>query len=225
MQDIVSNLKRTKLSDPCGGNIGWARVIVEKPIGYDRNSAVELEKILSVLKDEQVYRIDHYFGKEMVQGIFNFRFSNNFLESDWNNKHIEKIEIKLLESIGVENRGSFYDKVGSLRDVGQNHLLSVLALLTMDDPIDASAHSVREMRQKLLSQVTRMNLEEVKQNTFRAQYENYDKITGVEKNSETETYLWHVETFGEEWMEKTIQQLENRLNTIIEMNSTSYATN
>jgi len=189
MHEIVSNLKRTKLSDPCGGNMGWARVIVEKPIGYDKNSAVNLEKTLSVLKDEQIYRIDHYFGKEMVQGIFNFRFSNNFLEEDWNNKRIEKIEIKLLESIGVETRGNFYDKVGALRDVGQNHLLSVLALLTMDDPRDASAESVREMREKLLSQVTVMNTEEVVQNTFRAQYEGYDKIEGVEKNSETETYF------------------------------------
>ncbi|MFA7314658.1 MAG: glucose-6-phosphate dehydrogenase [Candidatus Magasanikbacteria bacterium] len=189
IHDIVSNLKKTKLSDPCGGNFGWARIIVEKPIGYDKKSALELEKILSILKDEQIYRIDHYFGKEMVQGIFNFRFSNNFLEEDWNNKHIEKIEIKLLESVGAENRGNFYDKVGALRDVGQNHLLSVLALLTMDDPKDANAESVREMREKLLSQITIMNTEEIKQNTFRAQYEEYDKIVGVEKSSETETYF------------------------------------
>lgn len=186
---VIKNLKHSKLSEPCGGDAGWARVLVEKPIGSDAKSADVMEKVLSVLKQEQIYRIDHYFGKEMIQGILNFRFSNNLFEDSWDNEQIEKIEMRLFEEIGVEDRGEFYDAVGALRDVGQNHLLSVLALLTMEHPENYNDTSIRASREKVLAQLHQPSLADVKQHTYRAQYEGYEKIEGVKRNSDTETYF------------------------------------
>lgn len=186
---IVDNLTKTGLSEPCGGLEGWSRFIVEKPFGNDGKSAKKLDKILESFKSEQVYRIDHYFGKEMVQSILNFRFSNNLLEHNWNNQHIEKIEMKLFEDIGVETRGSFYDSIGTLRDVGQNHLLAVLSLLTMDAPKSFNAESFVEARGNILKNLRKHTKSEIAQSTYRAQYKGYDEIKGVKNNSRTETYF------------------------------------
>ena len=188
MTPIIKNLKATGLHTPCGGDEGWARVIVEKPFGSDAKSATALEKTLSIFKQEQIYRIDHYLGKEMVQGILNFRFSNNLLEHNWSNKHIERIDISLLESLGAEDRGSFYESVGALRDVVQNHLLSIVSLLAMDNPGSFDPRAIRNAREKVLRDCVLPTKKAIQDTTFRAQYQGYTKIPGVSSRSKVETY-------------------------------------
>ncbi len=189
--EILGNLHKTGLSKPCGGpDEGWTRVIVEKPFGKDLKSARDLDKLLGGLFEEnQIYRIDHYLAKEMLQNILTFRFSNNLFESSWGNDLIERINIRLLESIGVEDRGGFYDGVGALRDVGQNHLLQMLALATMDKPRTLSAADIRASRAKILDTLAVPSKEDVKNGTFRAQYDGYRTIKGVTLDSDTETYF------------------------------------
>lgn len=190
IKGLLENLKKSDLNKPCGGLKGWSRLIIEKPFGSDAKSAHELEKILAnSFEQEQIYRIDHYLGKEMVQGIINFRFSNNLLEHNWNNQHIEKIEMKLLEKIGVEDRGSFYESVGALKDVGQNHLLAILALITMNNPASFNAEAIRSSRIEILKNMHKPSQAEIEKNTFRAQYNGYKNIKGVKKNSKIETYF------------------------------------
>lgn len=187
---IFKHLAASGLTIPCGPNEGWTRVIVEKPFGENQKTAEELDMLLGKLfKEEQIYRIDHYLAKEMLQNILNFRFSNTLFEQSWNNKFIEKIEIRLLESIGVEGRGGFYDGVGALRDVGQNHLLQMLALITMEDPGNLEAETVRRLRAQVLNSLRVFTSREIKNYTFRGQYKGYREIKGVVTNSKTETYF------------------------------------
>lgn len=189
-ESIFKNLHDSGLTIPCSPEEGWTRVIVEKPFGRDLKTAEELDLLLAKLfKEEQIYRIDHYLAKEMLQNILSFRFSNNLLEESWSNKYIEKIEIRLLEKIGVEDRGTFYDGVGALRDVGQNHLLQMLALVTMDHPKDYDSGTVRATRANLLKKLRIPDKKEVENFTFRAQYDGYRNIKGVDPKSTTETYF------------------------------------
>ena len=189
IQPIVNNLKRSKLAEPCGGDEGWSRIIIEKPFGSNARTALALEKTLSCFREEQIYRIDHYLGKEMVQGIMNFRFSNNLFEHSWNNKNIESIEMKLWEEIGAEDRGSFYETVGALRDVGQNHMLSMVALLTMDFPPSMDADGIRRARATVLKRLQKPTIQQAGRKSYRAQYAGYNKIEGVNKKSKVETYF------------------------------------
>jgi glucose-6-phosphate 1-dehydrogenase len=123
---VFKHLHDSKLSEPCSPEEGWTRIIVEKPFGTDYKTAEELDTLLgNIFKEVQIYRIDHYLAKEMIQNILTFRFSNNLFEHSWNKNTIESIEIRVWEDLGVEERGSFYDGVGALRDVGQNHLLQM----------------------------------------------------------------------------------------------------
>lgn len=192
---MFNHLYSSGLTIPCGPDEGWTRVLVEKPFGKDAKTAERVDMLLSKLfKEEQIYRIDHYLGKEMLQNILSFRFSNNLLEQSWNNKFIEKIEIKLLEKIGIEGRGPFYDGLGALVDVGQNHLLQMLALVMMDNPTNLSAEVVRRKRQEILESLCVPSVDEIKKDTFRGQYINYLKIEGVDKKSKTETYF-KIKTF------------------------------
>ncbi|MBU6447903.1 glucose-6-phosphate dehydrogenase, partial [Patescibacteria group bacterium] len=139
-QEILKNLVASGLTKTPGPKKSWTRVLVEKPFGTDYKSSEELDNLLAKLfKEEQIYRIDHYLAKEMLQEILAFRFSNNIFENIWCREFISSIDIRLWESIGVEHRGNFYDKVGALRDVGQNHLLQMLALVAMEKPADFSA--------------------------------------------------------------------------------------
>lgn len=187
---IVNNLATFGLTKPCSGEEGWTRVIVEKPFGKDSKTAAELDVLLGKLfREEQIYRIDHYLGKEMLQNILAFRFCNKLFENNWNNQSIERIEIKLLEKIGVEERGKFYDGIGALRDVGQNHLLQMLALITMNHPSNLDDKFIREKRAEVLKTLKPPSVEEIKSSTFRAQYNNYKEIHGVDSNSTTETYF------------------------------------
>ena len=117
---IITNLHDSGLTAPCSPEEGWTRVILEKPFGTDLKTAIDLDRQLGKLfKEEQIYRVDHYLAKETVKNILVFRFSNTFLTPAWNNKYIEKIEVKLLEKIDIAGRGAFYDRVGALRDVGK----------------------------------------------------------------------------------------------------------
>ena len=189
-QKIFERLAGSGLTIPCGPDEGWTRVIVEKPFGHDLKTAEELDTLLAQLfKEEQIYRIDHYLAKEMLQNILVFRFSNNLFEEEWGNKLIDKIKIRTWELNGVENRGHFYDGIGALRDVGQNHLLQMLALVTMDRPSSYDSDEVRKKRAELLSTLVPLSEEDIKQKTFRGQYKGYEGIAGVKKNSKTETYF------------------------------------
>ena len=189
-RQIFTNLEKSGLTKPCSPAEGWSRVLVEKPFGDDFKTAQELAKFLaSLFKEEQIFIIDHYLGKEMVQNILAARFSNNLFEHIFNSEYIQSISLTLLEKKGVEQRGPFYDAVGALRDVGQNHLLQLLALLTMNAPLSLDAKYIRERRAEILKYLKPLTQSEIKRHTFRAQYQNFDQISGVKKGSQTETYF------------------------------------
>ncbi len=187
---IFTHLHGSGLTIPCGPEEGWTRVIVEKPFGRDLKTAEELDRLLGkMFKEVQIYRIDHYLAKEMVQNIVSFRFSNNLFERTWNKDSIKKIEIRAWEKVGVENRGAFYEGVGALRDFGQNHLLQMLAFVTMPQPSNLSAEAIRQSRAEVLKTLIIPKAVEVKKNSFRAQYEGYRNIVGVSPDSQVETYF------------------------------------
>ena len=189
-QTILGNLSTSRLTSVCNAETGYTRVLIEKPFGHDVTSSKALDELLaSLFREEQIYRIDHYLAKEMLQGILAFRFHNDLLESTWNREGIERIDISLLETIGVEKRGRFYDGVGALRDVGQNHLLQMLALVTMDQPRSLDADGIRTARAALLKMLRPPLPHEVARSSYRAQHEGYRDIEGVEPDSTTETYF------------------------------------
>ena len=188
--DILDRLRESRLAEGCSPEEGWTRVLVEKPFGHDEKSAKALDaRLARLFKEEQIYRIDHYLAKETFRNVLVFRFLNNLFEGEWGGGLIEKIYIREYENIGVEGRGAFYDPVGALRDVGQNHLLQMLALVTMERPEDLSAAAVRRARAAILGTLIPPTLEEVRRSTFRAQYEGYRSIKGVAPRSDTETYF------------------------------------
>jgi glucose-6-phosphate 1-dehydrogenase len=187
---IFQHLADSGLTIPCGGDEGWTRVLVEKPFGNNLKTAEDLDMMLARLfKEEQLYRIDHYLGKEMLQNILEFRFANALFEGLWNNRHVKKIEVRILESLGVENRGAFYDGVGALRDVGQNHILQMLSLVTMDRPATFESTDVRQKRAEIFSFLKRPTPDRLADTTFRGQYNGYKHIAGVNPKSPTETYF------------------------------------
>ncbi len=187
---ILNHLHDSALTKPCSAEEGFTRILIEKPFGKDEKTAKQLEIQLSKLfKEKQIYRIDHYLAKEMLQNILNFRFGNSLFEGSWNNQYIEKVRIHLWETLGVEKRGTFYDGLGALRDVGQNHLLQMLALVTMDRPKTLSTEDIRSKRFEMLSTLILPNKNEINNFTYRAQYNNYQKIKGASSSSQTETYF------------------------------------
>lgn len=189
-RNIFKHLARSSLTEPCSPEEGWTRVIVEKPFGNNLKTARELERLLANLfREIQIYRIDHYLGKEMIQNILTFRFSNTLFEKIWNRDFIEKIDIRLFEKLGVEDRGAYYDSVGALRDMGQNHILQMLALITMDHPESYGADAIRFRRTEVLKNLRVPTRAEIKKQSYRAQYREYRNIQGVAPKSETETYF------------------------------------
>ena len=167
----------------------WVRLIIEKPFGHDLASARELsEQIHQVFREPDVYRIDHYLGKETVQNILVARFANTIFEPLWNRNYIDHVEITVAEQVGVEHRGRFYDQVGVLRDMFQNHLLQLVSLVAMEPPISFEASALRNEKVKVLSAIQPMKEEEVVQGTVRAQYKGYRKEEGVDPKSTTATY-------------------------------------
>ena len=177
------------------GCMDQARVVVEKPFGRDLESARSLNATLhEALPESSIFRIDHYLGKEAVQNILYFRFANSFLEPIWNRNHIRQIQITMAESIGVEGRGRFYDSVGAIRDVLQNHLLQVLALLAMEPPLGTSAEAIRDEQAKLIKAIRPLQPGDI----VRGQYDGYRQEEGVARGSDTETYT-AVRFFVDSW--------------------------
>ena len=187
---ILENLHASKLTEPCSPEEGWTRVVVEKPFGNDEKSAKALDaRLAKLFKEVQIYRVDHYLGKEMLRNILVFRFENNLFEGEWNRRFVESIHIRLFESLGVEDRGGFYDEVGALRDVGQNHLLQMLAFVAMERPSGTDAAAIRGARADLLKKLDVPSPKEAVLRSFRAQYGGYRAVKGVAAESETETYF------------------------------------
>ena len=150
---------------------GWRRVIIEKPFGHDYDSARSLNKeIRQVLDEKQIYRIDHYLGKETVQNILVFRFSNGIFEPIWNRRYIDHVQITVSETVGVEQRGCYYDKAGTLRDMVPNHIFQLISLTAMEPPISFDPDVVRDEQAKILKALSPMSDEEVLIRTVRGQY-------------------------------------------------------
>jgi glucose-6-phosphate 1-dehydrogenase len=177
------------LTDQLDEQNGWRRVVIEKPFGTDLASARSLnQQIHKALHERQIYRIDHYLGKETVQNILVSRFANTIFEPLWNRNYIDHVEITVAEEVGVEHRARFYDQVGVLRDMFQNHLLQLVALVAMEPPVSFDATALRNEKVKVLSAIQPMSAEEVPERTVRAQYKGYRQEEGVEPNSTTPTY-------------------------------------
>ena len=153
---------------------GWRRVIVEKPFGYDLESARALNAELAAgLQESQIYRIDHYLGKETVQNILAFRFANSIFEPIWNRRYVDHVQMTVAEEAGVEGRGAYYDKAGALRDMVQNHMFQLLTLVAMEPPISFRAEDVRNEKVKVLHAVQPFDEADVRRDVVRAQYEGY----------------------------------------------------
>jgi glucose-6-phosphate 1-dehydrogenase len=188
---------------------GWKRIIVEKPFGYSYDTAIDLDKKLrSGFNEDQIYRIDHYLGKETVQNIMVTRFSNGFFEPIWNRKYVDRVEITAAEKIGVGGRGGYYDTSGAMRDMIQNHLLQVLAVVAMEPPAIFDSESIRNESVKVLQALRPIKSNEVAENVVRGQYietlvdeniqKGYRQEKGVAPSSKTETFV-AMRVFVDNW--------------------------
>ncbi len=183
---IIANLDATGQLIEDGG---WRRVVVEKPFGTDLASARELNaQIHRVLREDQVYRIDHYLGKETVQNILFTRFANTIFEPVWNRNYIDSVQITVSEEVGVGHRGGYYDGVGVLRDMFQNHLLQLVTLVAMEPPASFNADALRNEKVKVLSAIYPLTGQAVAEHSVRAQYEGYRQEADVRPDSTTPTY-------------------------------------
>ncbi len=186
-ETILMGIDESGLSIPCEGDESLPKILIEKPFGTDAKTALKLENLLTkFFKEEQIFRIDHYLAKETVQNILTFRFSNTIFEPVWNKKFIESVHIFLSEEKGIEGRGPFFDSLGELRDVGQNHLLQMLAIISMENPGEFSFKKISENRTKIFSKIHLGNVK----NFVRGQYEGYLNEKGVNQDSKTETYFF-----------------------------------
>lgn len=203
---IISGLGSAGLNE---NQNGWSRIVLEKPFGHDLESARQLnQEVLSVFPEESIYRIDHYLGKETVQNVLVFRFGNSMFEPIWNRNYIDYVEITAAETVGVENRASFYEETGALRDMVANHLLQLVALTAMEPPISFEADAVREQKVQLLRSIHPMTLEEIATRTVRGQYgpgvvdgkavPGYRQEKNVKPNSNTETFA-AIQFFIDNW--------------------------
>ncbi len=183
--DILDKLVSTKLSEGCGqGSNKWTRVVIEKPFGKDLETAKALElKLSDIFEEKQIFRVDHYLGKETVQNMLAFRFANSIFEPVWSKNFIEHVQITWAEKEGIENRGNFFDGVGMLRDVVQNHIMQLISAVAMEQPRSFTKEFVREERAKVASAVTLADGQAI-----RGQYEGYQKEEEVKQGSQTETF-------------------------------------
>jgi len=196
-QTIPENLATSGLND---SSKGFKRLIIEKPFGIDLKSAKELNKnLLNYFKEDQLYRIDHYLGKETVQNILVTRFSNGIFEPLWNHNFIHHIEITSAETLGVEDRGGYYDHSGAMRDMVQNHLMQLVGLVAMEPPVVIEADAIRNETLKVFQSLRPIKVEDVSDHVIRGQYtqshireelvKGYREEHGVDPTSRTETYL------------------------------------
>jgi len=184
--NIIDLLGQT---DQLAEHNGWRRVVIEKPFGTDLESARQLnEQIHKALNEKQIYRIDHYLGKETVQNILVTRFANTIFEPLWNRNYIDHVEITVAEQVGVEHRARFYDGIGVLRDMFQNHLLQLVSLVGMEPPVSFEATSLRNEKVKVLSAIQPIKKDSVARRTVLGQYKGYRDEEGVKPNSRTPTY-------------------------------------
>jgi glucose-6-phosphate 1-dehydrogenase len=173
--EIVAQLGKAGMVQEKGEGAGvWRRVIIEKPFGRDLASAQALNRSIHAdLAEHQIYRIDHYLAKETVQNILFFRFGNTMFEPLWNRNYIDHIQITVAENVDVGHRAGYYDQAGVLRDMFQNHLMQLLALVSMEPPLSFDADAVRNEKVKALSAIRPMTADEIAANTVRAQYQGY----------------------------------------------------
>lgn len=202
---IAENLSKHKLA----ANPEKARIVIEKPFGHDLESARELNKLLGgVFSEQQIYRIDHYLGKETVQNILAFRFANSIFEPLWNRNYIDHVQISVTEQLGVGNRGGYYDEAGALRDMIQNHILQLLCLVAMEPPVSFQADEVRNRKVDVLHSMRKFSPEDIKNHAVRGQYSKgwmegkeypgYRDEQGVATDSNTETFAaikFHVDNW------------------------------
>ena len=203
--DIVTNLGATGMTGDEA--IGWRRIIIEKPFGSDLETARELNKTTHrVFREQQIYRIDHYLGKETVQNLLVLRFANTIFEPIWNRSYVDHVQISVAESVGVGSRAGFYDQAGVARDIFQNHLLQILSLIAMEPPVAFEADAIRDEKVKALRAVRPVT--DMKMETIRAQYgpgivdgesvSGYIKEPNVPAQSQTATYAaikWHIDNW------------------------------
>jgi len=194
---IANNLSLQKLSQQ---GPGWRRIIVEKPFGFNLKTAKQLnQQLLQCFTEEQIYRIDHYLGKETVQNVMVTRFSNGIFEPLWNRNYVHHVEITSAESIGVENRGGYYDKSGALRDMVQNHLLQLVSFMAMEPPTRIQSDAIRNETLKVLQSIRPIDRKDLESQVIRGQYTGstikgvkyaaYREEQGVSAESRTETYV------------------------------------
>jgi glucose-6-phosphate 1-dehydrogenase len=188
---ILEKLEKHKLIEKHvqDGTVPACRVIVEKPFGRDLKSARSLNEMIGGYVDEsQIYRIDHYLGKETVQNILVLRFGNSIFEPLWNRNHVDHVEITAAETIGIEGRGTFYEQTGVVRDIIQNHLLQVMSLVTMEVPASFGADDIRDEKSQVLRSVRNLTLNDVANHCVRGQYRTYRDEDGVAKDSQVPTF-------------------------------------
>lgn len=196
--DIVINLAKCGLNKPANRD-SWTRIIVEKPFGRDLESAQELDSLIAkYFTEKQVYRIDHYLGKETVQNLLAFRFGNSIFEPLWNRNYINNVQITAAETVGVETRAGYYESAGALRDMVQNHIMQLLSLIAMEPPVNFEADVVRDEKVQVLKAIQPMTPSEVNRKTIRGQYDEgvmdekkvkkYTEEDGVNPDSTTETF-------------------------------------
>ncbi len=228
-ETVAENLIKNGLNEE---NNGWKRIIVEKPFGYSYDSAVQLDnKLHQGFEEHQIYRIDHYLGKETVQNIMVIRFANGFFEPIWNSRYVDRVEITAAESIGVENRGGYYDTAGAMRDMIQNHLLQVLSIVAMEPPVVFDSDSIRNETVKVLQALRPVKSENINDYVIRGQYikserdgilqKSYREEKDVAPDSVTETFV-ALKLFVDNWRWgdvpfyiRTGKQLSERLTGVI----------
>jgi glucose-6-phosphate 1-dehydrogenase len=205
IEPITLNIGSSQIATDCAHD----RIVVEKPFGRDLKTAKELNQLLSkTFTENQIYRIDHYLGKETVQNILAFRFANALFEPIWNRNYIDYVQITVAEQVGVEQRGNYYDKSGALRDMIQNHLLQLLCIIAMEPPVSFEANEIRNRKADVLHALRKINKEDLPKYAVRGQYgpgwiegkkvKGYREEPGVHPNSNTETFV-AVKFFIDNW--------------------------
>lgn len=197
---ISEKLHQAGLIYPFTKETPWSRLIVEKPFGHDLNSAIQLQKeLLQFLSEEQIFRIDHYLGKETVQNLLVFRFANSLFESLWNSRYIDHVQITVAENIGIGRRGAFFEEAGMMRDIVQNHMMQLLSLVAMEPPVNLEADAIRDEKVKVLQAIRGFEETDFKTSIVRGQYgdgfidgaevKGYRSEKDVNPQSQVETYV------------------------------------